>query len=186
MCLYHIPGVKSSLHISCDMTFDTSSPRHPPELVCVLKFIQHSYSSPVQTTPSLYDPWGRPGAGAPLRDEQGQPKVTLHGALLREQRNTQEHLLVGLGTGGRQAREVTPIIRKENVSDVSTRFTQPKLSPLGMCVPFTIFLAPPPPPLPPTTFIDHSSLFLLPRTVAPLSTSITWSWWSRLSRGSRD
>eukprot|EP00731_Ephydatia_muelleri_P030826 Em0022g340a len=71
----------------------------------------------VQTTPSLYDPWGRPGAGAPLRDEQGQPKVTLHGALLREQRNTQEHLLVGLGTGGRQAREVTPIIRKENVSD---------------------------------------------------------------------
>ncbi|KAL5460451.1 hypothetical protein EMCRGX_G033902 [Ephydatia muelleri] len=77
----------------------------------------HTHPIGVQTTPSLYDPWGRPGAGAPLRDEQGQPKVTLHGALLREQRNTQEHLLVGLGTGGRQAREVTPIIRKENVSD---------------------------------------------------------------------
>ena len=68
---------------------------------------------PVQATPhALYYPWGRPGAGAPLRDEQGHPKVALHGTLLREQTNTQEHPLAGLGTRGDQTR----LARREDVT----------------------------------------------------------------------
>ena len=47
---------------------------------------------PSGQTEECFDPWGKPGSGAPLRNTEGQTMAALYGKCYREQQGTREPL----------------------------------------------------------------------------------------------